>query len=74
MSTYNTKNYMEQGGEVLHIGGSLVIDSGATMTGGPQAANQADSTATTVAGIVSDFNTLLGTLKTAGLMAADSTD
>lgn len=72
--SYNTKNYIEQGGEVLHIGGSLVIDSGATMSGGPQAANQADSTATAVAGIVSDFNTLLGKLKAAGLMAPDATE
>lgn len=32
------------------------------------AANQGDSTATTVAGIVSDFNALLGKLIAAGLM------
>ena len=36
-----------------------------------QATNQADSTATEVAGIVADFNTLLGKLKIAGLMVAD---
>ena len=36
------------------------------------AANQADSTATTVAGIKDDFNTLLAKLKTAGVMAADA--
>lgn len=35
-----------------------------------QATNQADSTAEDVAGIVADFNTLLGKLQTAGLMAS----
>ena len=36
------------------------------------AANQADSTATEVADLVVDFNTLLASLKTAGLMVADT--
>lgn len=36
------------------------------------AANQADSTATEVDGLVADFNTLLASLKTAGLMVADT--
>ena len=35
------------------------------------AANQADSTATEVADLVADFNTLLASLKAAGLMVAD---
>jgi hypothetical protein len=35
------------------------------------AANQTDSTAEDVAGIVADFNALLAKLKAAGLMAAD---
>lgn len=34
-----------------------------------QAATQADSTATDVAGLVTDFNALLSKLKAAGLMA-----
>ena len=34
-----------------------------------QATNQADSTATDVAGLKTDFNALLAKLKTAGLMA-----
>lgn len=38
------------------------------------AANQADSTATTVAGLKDDLNALLAKLKTAGLMEADTTD
>lgn len=36
------------------------------------AANQADSTATEVAGLVTDFNTLLASLKAAGLMVEDT--
>lgn len=35
-------------------------------------ANQAASTASTVAGLVSDFNALLTKLKAAGLMKGDS--
>lgn len=35
MSEYATKNYTEQGGEVTHIGGSLVFDSGAIVEGFP---------------------------------------
>lgn len=37
----------------------------------PEAANQADSTATEVAGLLADFNALLAKLKAAGLMTAD---
>ena len=37
----------------------------------PVAANQADSTATDAAGLMTDFNALLAKLKAAGLMAAD---
>jgi hypothetical protein len=36
------------------------------------AANQADSTATEVAGLVTDFNALLAKLKAAGIMVADA--
>lgn len=38
------------------------------------AANQSDSTATTVAALKDDLNALLAKLKTAGLMEADTTD
>lgn len=68
---YNAKNYTEQGGDVTHIGGKLVIDEGGSIEGGV-VANQAASTATDVEGIVADFNTLLGALKEAGIMAADA--
>jgi len=68
---YNVKNYTEQGGEKTVIGGTLEIKEGASITGLPTAANQAGSEATTVAGLVTDFNALLAKLKAAGLMATD---
>ena len=71
---YNSKNYTEQGGERTVIGGALAFEEGATIEGFPGAANQADSTATTVATLKDDFNALLSKLKTAGLMAADAPD
>ena len=69
--SYNTKNYTEQGGEKTVIGGTLEIKQEASVTGLPIAENQADSTATDVAGLVADFNALLAKLKAAGLMVAD---
>lgn len=69
--SYNTKNYTEQGGEKTVIGGTMEIKQGASVTGLPAAENQADSAATTIAGLVTDFNALLSKLKAAGLMAAD---
>ena len=69
--SYNAKNYTEQGGEVTHIGGKLVIDEGGSVEGLPIAENQEDSTASTIADLKTDFNALLTKLKVAGLMAAD---
>ena len=69
--SYNTKNYTEQGGEKTVIGGVLEIKGGASVTGLPVAENQADSTATDVAGLVTDFNALIAKLKAAVLMEAD---
>ena len=69
--SYNTKNYTEQGGDKTVIGGTLEIKEGASGTGLPAAENQADSEATTIAGLVTDFNALLAKLKAAGLMAED---
>ena len=68
---YNSKNHMEQGGEKWVIGGTLEILPGASVTGLPVAENQAESTATDAAGLVTDFNALLARLKVAELMAAD---
>ena len=31
--SYNAKNYTEQGGEVTHIGGKLIIEEGAVVEG-----------------------------------------
>ena len=74
--SYNGKNYAEQGGDKWVISGTLEIKEGASVTGRPaaevpQAANQADSVATDVPTLVSDFNGLLAKLKAAGLMTAD---
>ena len=69
--SYNVKNYTEQGGETTVIGGTLEIKEGASITGLPQAENQADSTATTIADLKSDFNSLLSKLKSSGLMEDD---
>ena len=74
--SYTGKNYAEQGGDKWVIGGTLEIKEGASVTGlpaaeVPQAANQADSVATDVPTLVSDFNGLLAKLKAAGLMTAD---
>lgn len=69
----NIKNYTEQGGEKTVIGGTLEILEGGKVLGLPSeftpVAFQADSTATTIAGLVVDFNTLLTKLKDAGIMA-----
>jgi hypothetical protein len=73
---YNAKNYTEQGGEKTVIGGELNIATGGKLTfNGAEAKpaeNQADSTASDVAGLVTDFNALLAKLKSAGLMEADA--
>lgn len=69
--SYNTKNYTEQGGEKTVIGGVLEIKEGASVTGLPIVENQADSIAADVAGLVTDFNSLLAKLKAAGLMETD---
>lgn len=67
--SYNAKNYTEQGGDKTVIGGTLVIEEGATVTGYPLAEHQADSEATTVAALKEDFNALLEKLIAAGIMA-----
>ena len=69
--SYNVKNYTEQGGETTVIGGTLEIEEGASVTGLPKAENQADSTATIVADLKSDFNSLLSKLKSSELMEDD---
>ena len=76
--SYNVKNYTEQGGGRTVIGGELVVTGkltlaeGAELNGLPAAENQADSTATSVAGVKDDLNALIAKLKAAGLMEADA--
>ena len=62
---YNAKNYTEQGGEVTHIGGKLIIEEGGSIEGLPQAANiPAGST----------VDELLVVLKEAGYVKKDEFD
>ena len=69
--SYNAKNYTEQGGEKTVIGGSLIIEEGATVEGLPSADAQADSVASTIAALVIDFNALLAKLRAAGLLKTE---
>lgn len=71
--SFNTENYQETCDKLV-IGGALEIKEGASVTGFPQAENQADSTATTVADLKSDFNSLLSKLKSSGLMKGDNSE
>ena len=68
----NVKNYAEQGGNKWVVGGTLEItnEGSLSINGSPltRAANQADSSASTIADLTADFNSLLAKLKTAGLM------
>ncbi|WP_330389495.1 Head fiber protein [Geosporobacter ferrireducens] len=72
MMSYNTKNYTEQGGEKTVIGGELVIEEEAKVTGLPVLESQPASTAATVEDLVADFNALLTKLKATGLMVEDT--
>ena len=79
-NTYNTKNYFAHGGEQLVIGGKLTFLDGAEVenfpgsTSGAAASGAApyvaDSEATTVAALKTDFNGLLAGLRTAGVLSA----
>ena len=72
MSTYNTKNYTEQGGDVTHIGGKLVIESGAVVEGLDAASfEQAAAVADATDDAVTTVNALLASLRAAGIIAAE---
>lgn len=59
--SYNTKNYMEQGGEKLVIGGTLEVKDGATVTG--------------ITGVTATANsTTLGGIKAAAKGAGDTVE
>ncbi|MHC1762490.1 MAG: Head fiber protein [Negativicutes bacterium] len=68
----NVKNYSEQGGDKWVVGGTLEVtaEGQLLLEGTPleRAATQADSTATTIADLKTDFNALLAKLQAAGLM------
>lgn len=74
---FTGKNYRTDGGNRTVIGGTLEFKEGAQVLNFPEGAGftpaeaQADSTASDVAGLVTDFNALLAKLKTAGLMASE---
>lgn len=67
MSEYNAKNYTEQGGEVTHIGGKIVYDNGLMPN-----MSTADVSSDTVAKVRATVNTLITSLKNAGLMVGDA--
>jgi len=71
----NVKNYTKQGGEKTVIGGELDIVTGGKLSfSGSEmkpATLQADSVASTVAGVVVDLNALIAKLKGAGLMLSE---
>ena len=76
-NTYNSKNYFAHGGEQLVIGGKLTFLEGAEVenfpggnTNSTEAPYVADSEATTVAALKTDFNGLLAVLRTAGILSA----
>lgn len=72
MSTYNTKNYTEQGGEVTHIGGKLIIEDGAVVEGLDAASfEQAAAVADSTDDAVTTVNALLASLRAAGILAAE---
>ena len=68
----NVANYTEQGGKRTVIEGELaIVNEGKLTFDGVEikpALLQEDSTASTIAGLVLDFNGLLSKLKAAGLM------
>lgn len=68
----NVKNYANPGGGKWVVGGTLEVtaEGQLLLDGIPlvRAANQEDSTATTIADLKGDFNALLAKLQAAGLM------
>ena len=61
---YNTKNYTEQGGDVTHIGGKLIVGADAEVEGLVKAPAEkiTASTASSVEALKDDFNNLLDAL------------
>lgn len=73
MSTHVPKNYFDDGGDTLVIGGKLIMEEGAETSGiGGRVENQSASTASQVSALKNDFNALLTKLKNAGVMEPDA--
>ena len=73
MSTHVPKNYFDDGGDTLVIGGKLVMEEGAETSGiGGRVENQSASTASQLSALKNDFNALLTKLKNAGVMEPDA--
>ena len=73
MSTHVPKNYFDDGGDTLVIGGKLVMEEGAETSGiGGRVENQSASTASQVSALKNDFNALLAKLKNARVMEPDA--
>ena len=78
-NTHNTKNFFSHGGNELVIGGKLTFLDGAEVENFPSGTGSgsvtpavyvADSEASTVAALKTDFNGLLAALRTAGLLSS----
>lgn len=72
--SYVTKNYATAdktviGGELAITTAGKITKNGVTMNLAEKMPTQANSTATDVAGVVADLNSLLAKLKSAGLMS-----
>ena len=67
---YNTKNYREQGGQKLHIGGEVILERDCMITDERPCPIPyvPASGASTAANAVKDLNVLIDNLKTAGLV------
>ncbi len=68
--SYNAKNYTEQGGDVTHIGGKLIIEEGATVEGLPSS-GEANTLPTASASTLGGVKVGSGLTITDGVLSAD---
>ena len=68
--SYNAKNYTEQGGDVTHIGGKLIIEEGATVEGLPSS-GEAYTLPTASASTLGGVKVGSGLTITDGVLSAD---
>lgn len=73
MSSYNSKNYHEQGGDNWVVGGGLKFEDGASIEGFPLQALTVSSlpSGATAATTAAKVNELLDALQSSGLMASE---